>query len=297
MTIALATPADAEAIVALLTVTYGDTYPLRHFYDPDGLRKMQAEGTLVSLVARHEGAVVGHYALKRPAGHCTAETALGMVHPEHRGGGLIDRMRTRLEDEAARLGLKGLYGHPVTAHVYSQRVYDRRGHVPTGLLLGAGEVSLTGFYEHRLEHLLTYFKYLQPPAPLLLRVPARWQALVRQIYAQLGAEVTLEEPTGTATTVSVGEFAPGRPLLTHPGEAPLEYGEVATYLDLPLQEDGWAALAALPGFVFAAVLPLRPGGERLILQRFTGDLEALAPQLNHPLSQELWKAIVSAHRA
>jgi len=294
VTIELARPADAEAIVELLTVTYGDTYPLRIFYEPARLRKMQAEGTLVSLVARAEGAVVGHYALKRPPGHCAAETALGMVHPGFRGGGLIDRMRTRLEDEAQRLGLQGLYGHPITAHVYSQRVYDRRGHVPTGLLLGAGEVSLTGFYARRLEHLLTYFKYLSPPPALQLRVPARWQPLVARIYAELGAEVTLAEPTGEATSVAVGEFAPGRPLLSHPGiEAP-HYGELATYLSLPMQADGWAALAATPGFVFAAVLPMRVGGEILMLQRFTGNLGDLDPQLNHPLSQELWKAIVSA---
>lgn len=287
--IRLAEPADAEAVVRLLTATYGDTYPLKQFYDPEVYRRMWAEGTLISLV---EGEVTAHYALKRPLNHSAAETALGMVHPDHRGGGLIEQLRTRLEEVAAGLGLEGLYGHPVTAHVYSQRVYDRRGHTPTGLLLGAGEVSLTGFYEHRLEHLLTYFHYLRPPAPRTWHIPQQWQPLVGEICAALGLEATLVEPTGTDTGVTVGEFAPGRPLLTWPGADLPEFGPVATYLDLPLSEDGWAPL---PGFVFAAILPMRAHGDRLILQRFRGDLETLHPQLNHPLSQRIWKAIVSAH--
>ncbi len=287
----LAEPSDAEAVVRLLTVTYGDTYPLSQFYDPEVYRRMWAEGTLVSLVAWQEGEVVGHYALKRP-GRRAAETALGMVHPDCRGRGLMEQLRRRLEDVAAGLGLEGLYGHPVTAHTYSQRLYDRRGHTPTGLLLGAGEVSVTGFYEHRLECLLTYFHFLQPPAPRTWRVPSRWQPLVGEICTALGVEVTLKEPTGNDTGVSVGEFAPGRPLLTWPGSEKPAYGPVATYLDLPLAEEGWAPL---PGFVFAAVLPMREHGDRLILQRFTGDLKTLKPQLNHPLSQRLWKAIVSAH--
>lgn len=297
-TIRAARPEDAEAIVGLVSATYGDSYPHPEFYDPAEVRAMQAEGSLVSLVAVEDesGTVVGHYALKRPDGtFCSAETAAAMVSQQHRGAKLMDRMREVLEQKASELGLLGIYGTPVTSHPFSQKTYDRRHNTPTGLLLGNEQISLAGFHERRTENALAYFKYLTPPEPQELLVPAELQALAREIYADLGAPVTLREPSGNDAKVDPIPLSETSTLLLFPGDDPFpESSDAATYLDLPLKEDGWGELyarARRQGFRFAAFLPMREHGDRLILQFYPGDLSALEPAINHPLGRKIWEFI------
>ncbi len=293
-----ARPEDAESIVALVQATYGDAYVHPALYDPDELRREQAAGTLVSVVAVEGERVVGHYALERPEGHRGAETGMAMVLPDQRGGGLMDAMRTALEDLARELGLEGIWGTPVTLHPYSQKVYDRHGNHPTGLLLGCLDLPVAGFPERRQRHLMLYFQYLQPPPPRELFVPAPWQPIVGEIYAALGAPVTLREPSGEGRGVDEREFLPGVPQLIFPGPAApsLDRPAGTVYLDLPLEVDGWAGLAheaRRQGFVFAGVLPMRPAGDRLWLQRYRSPFDSVEVAISAPLGRRIWEFIRS----
>src|SRR2546423_10823636 len=103
----------------------------------------------------------------------------------------MERMRVYLEEEGRRVGLRGIFGQPVTTHTYSQRVQEDFGGRVCGVSLGiapAGDmkqiVDLRGV--QRLS-LMLYFKYLDSPSPTPIHVPAHHPAFRQRIYNHLGA--------------------------------------------------------------------------------------------------------------
>mgnify|MGYP000993616237 FL=1 len=57
---------DGPGIARLFKTVYGDGYPVRRFYSPDGLLEAHDSGESFSLTARKaDGAVIGHMALFR----------------------------------------------------------------------------------------------------------------------------------------------------------------------------------------------------------------------------------------
>jgi hypothetical protein len=149
----------------------------------------------VSVVAIHEEAgVVGHYALERPDLGRFAETGEAMVLPEHQHHHVLNKMRTLLEAEAARIALTGVFGNAVTHHVFSQKMEERFKAVPTGFELGSAPASA-----HRLADfpqrvsLVTYFKYLQHPGAATVFCPERHRPIAERIFRNLGREVAFGE--------------------------------------------------------------------------------------------------------
>jgi hypothetical protein len=88
---------------------HGDSYPRAELYGPEELVRRNQAGEWLSAVAlAGNGTVVGHTALERSSLAPIAEFAGVLVLVEHRGHGLLERMRDLLVEDGMRLGLAGL---------------------------------------------------------------------------------------------------------------------------------------------------------------------------------------------
>lgn len=76
---------------ALIRATYGMTYSYPRLYEPGQLEGLWEGGDLLSLGEWHDGALIGHtgFWAKDPRGH-SLESALSLVHPNHRKGPRVD---------------------------------------------------------------------------------------------------------------------------------------------------------------------------------------------------------------
>lgn len=195
-------PDEAIQVAQCVYRAYGYSYGNADFYYPERIAHENVTGRLVSVVAVDAaGAVVWHLALERPEPRPVAESGAAVVAPAHRGRHLLERMRGFLEEEAARLGLLGVFGEPVTSHTYSQRMEEDFGAHACGVLLG-GMPRSTRFNHIRAEPLgqresnLLYFKYLAAPPPSTVYAPAQHRALLERIYGNLGTPVEYGAPAG-----------------------------------------------------------------------------------------------------
>jgi anti-sigma regulatory factor (Ser/Thr protein kinase)/predicted N-acetyltransferase YhbS len=184
---------------------YGYTYPGEDMYFPDRVRELNVGRRLVSVLATTlSGEVVGHYALELGGlgqvsadASAIAETGMAVVDPAHRGRGLMERMRTLIESEARALGLKAVFGQPVTRHPYSQRVNERFGSRPCALSLAF--VSDTARFkgieaggEPQRESCLMYFKPLVEPETRRIAPPPQHRAMLLETYAECGLPVEID---------------------------------------------------------------------------------------------------------
>ncbi len=204
-------PDDAAGVTALVRRVWGDGYPRRELYDPCVLARLNAEGRTLSVVGLDPaGAVVAHDALIRPDLGPVAETGAAMVAPEHRGHGLMTRTRHYVLQLATELDLAGVFGHPITDHVISQKVYVETGFTCTGLLLGWRPAS---FHEGGAlagrGSVLLYFKSLRCGTPRPIYPPPEHADLIQGLYQALDIPVSMNP-------------APG-PLDVNRGAAPLFY--------------------------------------------------------------------------
>ena len=129
-------PADAQEVVRLLYRTYGYSYPFEHLHYPERLIALNADGSLLSLVAvSSQGALVGHLSMFfHKESPFLAEMGAAVVHPDFRGHGCLRQLTEYALAEAQRRQLQALYARPVTNHIYSQKVSEEVGFKPCGLL-------------------------------------------------------------------------------------------------------------------------------------------------------------------
>src|SRR3954470_3481547 len=190
-------PSDAIQVSQVIYRVYGYSYPNPDLYYADHIVHLNETGELVSVVAVDEsGTVVGHYALERPGLGPVAEAGQAVVAPAHRGRKLMEQMHAYLESEGRRLGLAGIYVQPVTAHTFSQRVQEDFGIRPCGVSLGVWPAlvfkQIAEEAQPERSTLMLYYKYMQPPAPSVVHVPAHHRAMVERIYANLGGPVEFQ---------------------------------------------------------------------------------------------------------
>lgn len=197
---------DWFQISRLIFRAYGYTHPSDDIYYPDRMRELNQTGRLVSVVAASAtGELVGHYALELgglgqiASDHCTvAETGMAVVHPGHRNRGLMELMRTRLEQEARTRGLHGLFSQPVTKHSISQQVNEKFGSHACALSLAfLGDSfkfrSRHGEQENQRESCLLYYKPLCEPQNRPICPPAHHREMLLESYRECGIPVTLAE--------------------------------------------------------------------------------------------------------
>jgi hypothetical protein len=271
---------------------------------------------MISVVALDErGEVVGHYALERPDMGRVAERGVAVVAPAHRRRGLMERMRTLIDEEGRAAGLTATFGEAVTVHTFSQRADEQFGSKVTGIVLGEWPASLEfkGIREGPLPQrssYVTYSSYLVPPAPATVCAPVRHREMLARIYAGLEAPVEFSEP-GTAPLQSHGQVVVefhrrvdyGEDTAAEVRRARRDLCEVsgaaAVFLELPLAQPGTPDLccaAEEDGFFFSGLGPcFAPDGDVLRLQFLNVELDPELVQVDHPFAHEL-KAYVIRER-
>jgi anti-sigma regulatory factor (Ser/Thr protein kinase)/GNAT superfamily N-acetyltransferase len=204
---------EALQVARLFWLAYGYSYKNEAFYRPEGLLDLVARGVLNSYVAvTQEGEVVGHAGLLRPEPVPTAEMALLVVSPAHRGRKIMERFFDSLVARAAAMGLAGLSLNPVTSHPVSQRQSIDAGGKPCGLDLAACPPrQFKGMRMEdgppRRESYLHCFKYFSAPPPALAHVPERHRGMVERIYESLGRELTLGQPAQNVSDGLPGAYS------------------------------------------------------------------------------------------
>jgi hypothetical protein len=130
-------PEDAEGIAALFRAVYGESYPVRIFYDPQALTEANAAGTYYSIVARDaDDKVVGAVNLFRSAPYeALYELGSGLVLREYRKLGVNRRMfEFAFEQWVPRQqGIEEVWGEPVCNHVTNQKAVHDFHYIETAL--------------------------------------------------------------------------------------------------------------------------------------------------------------------
>jgi hypothetical protein len=202
--IRLFSPTDAQAVIRLLYRTYGYSYPFEHMYYPERLIALNADGSLLSLVAISSRAeLVGHVALffsKENA--ALAELGAAAVDPDFRGHGCLGRLTEYALAEAGRRQLQALCGRPVTNHMYSQKVSEDMGFKPCALLLGFGPAFLSFKKIHenlsQRESLLIIYRGLRPMPGIKIFPPPRHRDIILKIYKGLGLSPEVADSSGAS---------------------------------------------------------------------------------------------------
>ena len=321
-------PDEAIWVAQCVYRAYGYTYFNDDLYYPERIVHQNAQERLVSVVAVTEsGEVVGLYALERPDLGAVAESGQAVVAPAHRGRQLMERMRTFLEAEGRRVGLRGIFGEPVTNHVFSQRMNESFGTRLCGVFLGSLPRA-TQFKKIDDQPLtqrvscMRYYKYLVPPETAIIHAPPHHQAILERLYGSLGAPVEFRSAGGSAhreeiagpgdmevvynATAGIGTIRvrrvgadTGAEIRRAQHDLCVLAGAEVVYLELPLAQPGTPAVceaAESAGFFLAGLGPLfAPDGDVLALQYLAVDLDTARMQVQNPLGRELL-AYVDAER-
>jgi predicted N-acetyltransferase YhbS/anti-sigma regulatory factor (Ser/Thr protein kinase) len=305
---------------------YGYTHPCDDLYFPERVRELNRSQRLVSVVATTEsGEVVGHYALElagvvQQAGgkSSSAETGFAVVDPAHRSRGLMERMRELIEAQARAHGLSGVFGQPVTTHVFSQRVNERFGSRVCALSLALASDNIRFRAIERKapaqrESTLMYFKLLVDPPRRRTYAPAQHRDFLLETYAECAIPVeVLAEPAlaDQASAVSaqyvamldlglirVTQVGPdiGQALRLARNELVRQAGTRVILLSVRLSRPGCSAAcdaAERLGFFYSGLGPFFDEGEDVLrLQYVDVPLDTGALQLASPFAHRLLKYI------
>lgn len=211
--------ADAPGVAALFRAVYGDTYPVKVYYDPQLLAQENARGRIISSVVRTgRGEVVGHNALFNSAPNPKLyESGAGLVLPTYRN---TAKLMTRMLDHGPKASAKGfgveaIFGDPVCSHVYSQKMCHGLGWITFAMevdLMPAQVYDKAADPEARVSAIMDFLTLT--PKPHTVYLPARYERQLRFLYQGLDDSRQLEisqeaAPAGLASRVvsQVYEFA------------------------------------------------------------------------------------------
>jgi hypothetical protein len=218
-TVDLFRPKDAEGVVQLFRLVYGEGYPVRTFVDPQRLREENEARRTISIVARtSRGDIVGHNALFNSAPfNGLYESGAGVVHPLYRGGaGIFAQMNAHgLELGKNRFKIAGLFGESVCNHVFSQRMCAKLGAVNMAVeldLMPAAAYSQERSAQGRVSSLLDFIPIQSKQQTVF--IPRVYGEDLDFIYRGLSDERFRQPATGaipaevkTALEIQVFDFA------------------------------------------------------------------------------------------
>ncbi|BAH75431.1 acyl carrier protein [Solidesulfovibrio magneticus] len=154
-------PGDGQGVAQLFYAIYGDRYPVEDYYIPERIESLNAQGHLLTVVARLEtGAVAGQgaYYQSSPPNKALFEFGQVMVDPAYRN----TTMAARIVREMERLSrlmpqAEGFFGEAVCTHLVTQKLVDRHGYAECGLeaaLMPSGAYEKEGAGSLRVSCLL-----------------------------------------------------------------------------------------------------------------------------------------------
>lgn len=311
-------PDEAIQVAQLFWAAYGYSYKNEDFYRPEGLIHLIGSGRVISYVAVAEnGDVAGHVGLLRSKGGSTAEEALLVVSPVHRGRRIMDLLHDAIQARALEMGLKGVSVDPVTSHVISQRRIIQLGGKPCGIDLAACPPRVfKGLAneedEPQRESYLHCFNYLSPPESVVVNLPDQHWPIVAKIYENMEQEYSFGNP---APGVLPGDYQINYDKTLKKGELKVvvanetqwpeilrvaddlaEFaGAEVVNLDLPLSQPASALLCDLAedfGFFFSGIRPCEAlDGDYLRLQRLHVPMDLDRLTIYSDLGNELLKYV------
>lgn len=154
-------PGDGPGVAQLFYTIYGDRYPVAGYYVPERIEQFNADGSLLTVVARLETGVVagqGAYYQSSPPNTSLYEFGQVMVAPEYRDtlmAAKIIREMDRLSRSMAQA--QGFFGEAVCTHTTTQKLIDKQGYCECGLevsLMPAGAYEREGAGSQRVSCLL-----------------------------------------------------------------------------------------------------------------------------------------------
>lgn len=211
-------PKDAEGIVNLFNAVYGDSYPIRLFYDPAAIIAANETGEYYSIVARTAaGRVIGVEHLFRSAPFSNIyEAGVGLVLKEYRNTGANTRMLEYLYEEFVpqKKSIEEVVGEAVCNHVFMQKVVARFKHTEMAMEIAlmpavayAKEQSAPG----RVATLTCFRSY--KPKPHAIHIPKPYEKELRWLYSRLDdtreiniADVKAKAPENTASRIEMKLF-------------------------------------------------------------------------------------------
>jgi hypothetical protein len=194
--IRFARPDDAQALVGLLTRQHGLLHPQQALYDAAFVADAIATKRLVFAVAATEdGELAAMICAETPPQGGTTVFSLLTVVPAHRQRRLGERVQDFLYENLPLAQSAYACMYCLTMDLICQRVAERRGYTPTGLLpnryfFDRSAVNLQGKDPPlKRSHLLLCKAFAQRDAGLLY-CPAEAADFVAAVYGALGVDFT-----------------------------------------------------------------------------------------------------------
>ena len=209
-------PEDAEGIVMLFRSVYGESYPIRLFYDPLSIITANAEGRYYSIVARlTTGKVIGVLHLYLSS-LCKSlyEWGVGLVLKEYRNYGVLNQLADFLHYNFVprNPNIEEIFGESVCNHTHIQKASILLGYVETAI-----EVALMPSAAYSKEHsapgrVATIISFsCCKPKPHRIYLPATYERELIEIYRDLNDARELvrsdkELPRGKSTRAEMTIF-------------------------------------------------------------------------------------------
>jgi anti-sigma regulatory factor (Ser/Thr protein kinase) len=190
---------EAVEVSRLAYYCYGYSYPYENIYYPQKVAQLNRSGQLVSWLARTgNGEIIGHSALNMAHGN-NAEIGIAFSNPLYRGMGVMNSLWEDLIGKAVNMRICGFYAMTVTTHPYSQKAAHHFGMHDCVLLVS--RVPTLKFRDirediHPRENIMITYRYLHPPARLILHPPPRHRKMIMDIIGNTGvkAEYPVTKP-------------------------------------------------------------------------------------------------------
>ena len=311
-------PGDGRGVAQLFHMVYGDRYPVVDYYMPETIERMNAEGRLLTVVARLESGEIagqGAYYQSSPPNKALFEYGQVLIAPAYRGGRMvleISKALDRLWDTMPQA--EGFFGESVCTHLVTQKLGVRRGCIECGLevsLMPAGAYANEGAGAQRVSCLISVIArsgphralhlplcYREPLTPILQAFPlpreVRFDALDEPVAAQSSLQSQIFEDAGVvrAQALRVGADFPAlaRALDEDAKQRGLAVAQVFVNAGEPGTAFAAQALREL-GFVLGGLIPLWFGADGLLLQKFYVEPEFDAIQLYSDKAKALRDAI------
>ena len=288
-------PVEEEIIEIIKCIhsNYGYGYINHRIYDLEQMKAILAEGNQWSYIGINDHKqIMAHASLAFHDDFKQMPELGGLVSkPYCRGHNVAGRMVEALCEAGKRKGVNGIFAMPVAFHPMSQKILNKQGFVPTGVLLHYVTPESTGEYadgDRRLDVCICA-KLFKTAAPLKISVPMEHQPFVKDLYRKLGTacEFLPEMPPAGAGNfriryekeISVGQlFVENAPadfdkdldaMLGDFSRNNIAMAEAYVNISVPSAETVYRLLRDR-GFFFSGILPGSSNGQYMILQNLMG---------------------------
>jgi hypothetical protein len=182
-------PEDAVRVRELFLTVYGEGYPIKTYLDPERLRAANADGTIISCVARtSRGDIAGHLALYQSA-PCKKiyEIGAGLVYRNYRGKGILNTLTPHgIKEGVRKYNLEAVFGEAVCNHVTSQRMLQNIGAIPCAIEVDLMPAATYAQEKSSMGRVTSMTGFLTvTPMPHVIYLPAIYEEPMRYIYAGL----------------------------------------------------------------------------------------------------------------